>query len=150
MRFIGSPNPGRRWAHRGAALAGSMALAVGGMLFAATEASATPTSCSNTPLAFEVGQNEMCAQVTAINSGSYLALHAQPNYSGGVAAGSPQYGNGDWFAVYCWTTGPGDADGHGDTYWFNVDDGNANIGWVNDWYLTTGSYAQWSSVIPHC
>lgn len=97
------------------------------------------------------GNQDICATVTAINPGSALLLHRQPNYIGGVVAGSRRMMNGDWFIIDCWTTGAGDADGHGDRYWFRGgSDRGSGIGYVNDWYLTTGSYSQWSRYVRHC
>lgn len=90
-----------------------------------------------------------CATVTAINPGSKLQQHKQPNYTGGVYTYT-HYTNGHVLAVLCWTTGAGDIDGHGDHYWFKVDDGIIGGGYVNDWYLTTGSYSQWSPQLDHC
>jgi hypothetical protein len=94
----------------------------------------------------------ICATVTAIQPGSALVVHNQPNYSGGVVPGSPRMTNGDWFVIGCWTTGAGDADGHGDRYWFYGGSVNKSgpDGYVNDWYLTTGSYSQWSRYVSHC
>ena len=94
-----------------------------------------------------------CASVTAINKGSHLLLHKQPNYTGGSYTGSfTQAVNGQIVYLSCWTTGSGDADGHGDHYWFKSSFGGPGYtyGYVNDWYVTTGSYSYWSKYIPHC
>src|SRR5437867_13253137 len=58
------------------------------------------------------------ANVTAISPGSSLVYHNQPNYSGGQVPNTPHFHNGDVIFLQCWTTGSGDADGHGDHYWF--------------------------------
>ncbi|HEY3480404.1 MAG TPA: hypothetical protein VGL02_16015 [Streptomyces sp.] len=145
-----TPSPVRRLARRGAALAGTLALAAGAVVLSSSSASAVPVNCWNNGGPKDLGMSTNCAQVTGIDAGSSLVLHNGPSYASGVQVNSPHYSNGTWLGVYCWTTGSGDADGHGDTYWFNVDDGNGNIGWVNDWYLTTGGYAQWSPIVQHC
>ncbi|MEV0398719.1 hypothetical protein [Actinoallomurus sp. NPDC050550] len=93
--------------------------------------------------------NNWCAHVTAIDSGSYLALHRKPDYEHGTVSGV-QYHNGDTVGLICWTTGDPDADGNGDTYWFDVTDQNYNYGYVNDWYLTTGGYNDWHGHVPEC
>jgi len=85
--------------------------------------------------------------VTAINPGSYLAVHNGPNYTSGTL--SLQLHNGDWLFLTCWTTGAGDADGHGDHYWFYTTFGSYG-GYVNDWYVNTGSTANWMPRISHC
>lgn len=79
-----------------------------------------------------------------------LQQHQQPNYTSAVDKYA-RYTNGNRLALLlCWTTGSGDIDGHGDHYWFKVDDGIIAWGYVNDWYVTTGSYAQWSPYVRHC
>lgn len=89
--------------------------------------------------------------VTGIDPGSYLAVHLTPDYDHGVRAGSAfQYHNGDWLFLQCWTTGAGDADGHGDHYWFLITEGSIGGGFVNDWYVNTGSFGNWSPHLPHC
>ncbi|WP_370148036.1 cutinase family protein [Streptacidiphilus sp. EB129] len=93
--------------------------------------------------------NDWCAHVTAIAPGSYLALQNAPDYDHGHSA-YYQGHNGNQLITYCWTTGADDADGTGDHYWFSVDDGANFSGYVNDRYLTTGTYAQWSKIIEHC
>jgi hypothetical protein len=133
--------PGRR---RLGTLLASVALAAAATVALPQTADATVFGCME-------GNQSICATVTAIRPGSALLVHRQPNYSGGVVAGSPRMTNGDWFIINCWTRGAGDADGHGDRYWFRggSDRGSAT-GYVNDWYLTTGSYAQWSRYVRHC
>jgi hypothetical protein len=83
--------------------------------------------------------------VVSIDPGSWLAVHAQPNYTGGLQDDRRFY-NGDPIRLTCWTTGAGDIDGNGDYYWFQIIYG----GYVNDWYVDTGSFSQWSPYIPHC
>jgi len=91
----------------------------------------------------------ICANVTAIDPGSVLRQHQQPNYTSAVNQNT-HYTNGVQLLLLCWTTGSGDIDGHGDHYWFKVDDGIIAWGYVNDWYVNTGSYAQWSPYVRHC
>jgi hypothetical protein len=89
--------------------------------------------------------------VTAIAPGSYLAVHNTPDYAHGVRSGASfQFHNGDSLFLECWTTGAGDADGHGDHYWFRITEGSVGGGYVNDWYLNTGSYSYWSPQLRHC
>jgi hypothetical protein len=123
----------------GAAVAGALALSP------ATPAFASVYDCVD---AGEWGPG-CYANVTAINSGSYLAWHNQPNYSGGQVTNSPHFQNGDAMFLGCWTWGSGDADGHGDHYWFWTTIGSAG-GYINDWYVTSGSYSNWSRYIGHC
>ncbi|MER7672442.1 hypothetical protein ABTY61_28840 [Kitasatospora sp. NPDC096128] len=116
--------------------------------------SASPASALSGPSRCDLdvpNATHYCATVTAINPGSFLAIHNEPNYTGGSMGG--RLGNGEEVVLYCWTTGAGDADGHGDTYWFYVHPhyaGDTTDGYVNDWYLTTGSYSQWSGLVNHC
>ncbi|MEY9940878.1 hypothetical protein ABH932_003136 [Streptacidiphilus sp. MAP5-52] len=93
--------------------------------------------------------NDWCAHVTDIAPGSYLSMQNSPDYDHGHNA-YYQGHNGNQLITYCWTTGSDDADGTGDHYWFSVDDGANFSGYVNDRYLTTGTYAQWSKIIKHC
>ncbi|OLZ64222.1 hypothetical protein AV521_36140 [Streptomyces sp. IMTB 2501] len=137
----------KRWPKRGVAIAGGLALAAGVMVVTAGPASADPVSCQNV---FPDRPGGYCAQVTGIDAGSSLVLHNGPDYTSGVVDGSGHYTDGTWLKLYCWTTGAADADGHGDTYWFNADDNNGNIGFVNDWYVTSGGFSTWSKVINHC
>ncbi|MDC2956649.1 hypothetical protein PO587_19440 [Streptomyces gilvifuscus] len=60
-----------------------------------------------------------------------------------------RFHNGDTMMLACWTTGDGDADGHGDHYWFALDF-DSDSGYINDWYVTTGSPSQWQPHVPHC
>jgi hypothetical protein len=112
------------------------------LLASAGAADAAPFGCYS-------GNQYTCATVTAISPGSSLRMHRQPNYTGGVVPGSPAFHNGDWVILDCWTTGAGDADGHGDRYWFRTFD-SGYFGYVNDWYLTTGSPSQWMPLVSHC
>lgn len=116
-------------------------MAAGGLVYAAA-ADAAVFTCTDSQIS-----TKYCAKVTAIDSGSYLAVHLGPNYTSGTTGG--KFHNGYVFGLGCWTTGAGDADGHGDHYWFRVDS-DAAEGYVNDWYLTTGSYSQWSAKIKKC
>jgi len=86
--------------------------------------------------------------VTAINPGSYLAIHRDSNYTSGTLPGL-QFHNGDSLYLGCWKTGDGDIDGHGDHYWFYATFGSFG-GFVNDWYVNTGSPATWKPRIAHC
>jgi len=118
------------------------AVVAAGVLGVAVPANATPYSCGDS----EWGPG-CWATVTSINT--YLVMHNQPNYSGGEVPGSPHWHNGDEVFLACWTTGSGDANGHGDHYWFWTTIGSVG-GYINDWYVTTGSYSQWSPLISHC
>lgn len=95
------------------------------------------------------------AFVTAINAGSCARMHPQPNYTG-TAYTSWCGTNGKQVSLNCYTTGSGDADGHGDKYWWNVNAFQVNgqpfaAGYVNDWYLTTGSSSTWLKLgFHHC
>ncbi|WAP53689.1 hypothetical protein [Streptomyces sp. S465] len=111
-------------------------------LVAAPSASAAVRYCP--------GTTAWCAQVTGINSGSRLLMRVDPYYGSEVTG---VRFNGDWLHLECWTTGDADADGHGYRYWMlvsGVGGGDQPIGYVNDWYLDSGGYAQWSKVISHC
>ncbi|GAB1640581.1 hypothetical protein [Krasilnikovia sp. MM14-A1259] len=89
--------------------------------------------------------------VTAIDAGSYLAVHNQPDYTHGERSGSRfRHHNGDSLFLQCWTTGAPDGDGHGDRYWFLITQGSVGGGYVNDWYVNTGSYSDWSRRLRHC
>ncbi|MCD9880946.1 DUF2599 domain-containing protein [Streptomyces guryensis] len=92
-----------------------------------------------------------CADVTGLSGSNSLPLQRGPNYGDGTVPGTA-YHNGDRLALGCWTTGPEDAGGHGDTYWFSVFDPNdpSIEGYVNDYNLTTGSPGQWMSVVERC
>lgn len=91
-----------------------------------------------------------CARVTGIDPGSFLGMYNEPNYDHGRSS-SYQGHNGDELIVLCWTTGAVDADGTGNRYWFFADTGGSLPGgYVNDHYLTTGKFADWSQVIPPC
>ncbi|MCD9880032.1 hypothetical protein [Streptomyces guryensis] len=95
------------------------------------------------------GDPALCANVTGIDAGSYLAVRTAPRYG---ASESPVFGhhhNGDELGLICWTTGDPDADGHGYRYWMQVSTGSVN-GFVNDWYLDTGGPNTWKSRIPQC
>jgi hypothetical protein len=96
------------------------------------------------------GDGTWCARVTAIAPGSDLVLHSEANFTSGT---DPHYRghDGDELVIRCWTySSTADADGHGDHYWFQVTVDHDGGGWVNDWYVTTGSHAVWSPLIPHC
>jgi hypothetical protein len=122
----------------------------GGLLVAATAVTAVAApSASADP--FTCYGNAICAKVTAIDSGSYLLLHNKPNYADGARPGSPHLTNGHWLVLYCYTTGPGDADGHGDTYWWGTADQSSGVvGYVNDYYVTTGTPATFKKTFGKC
>lgn len=124
-------------------LLGILGLSAGLVLAGAGTAQAVPFYCHSGD-----ASGDYCAYVTAINPGSYLAMHLEPNYTGGTVPGYQMH-NGFQLHLMCWTTGSGDADGHGDRYWFQVDSGVMS-GYVNDWYLTTGSPSQWKPYVGHC
>ncbi len=135
-----SRSPIRR---RSAAVAGAAAvLLTGAGLFAAAPAQAAPRPCPGAA----PGDPELCAQVTGIDPGSSLVMRTAPHYG---AQEVRRYGNGQWLAVDCWTTGDPDADGHGYRYWMQVSTGSA-WGYVNDWYLDTGGPSTWKSKIRQC
>jgi hypothetical protein len=116
----------------------AVATAAAGVTLIPAAAHAAPYYCSDPD---RIGN--YCAKVTGIDPGSYLALHKGPNYRGGAWPGIRLH-NGETVHLVCWTTGSGDIDGHRDYYWFQVDFSDAApVGYVNDWYLTTGSYSQW-------
>ena len=107
---------------------------------------AAPTTAAADP--FLCYTDWQCAKVTAIAPGSYLLLHNEPNYADGARPGSPHLHNGDILRLYCYTTGSGDADGHGDTYWWFVGDANSGVaGYANDYYLTTGTPSAFKKVV---
>ncbi|MER7660175.1 cutinase family protein [Streptomyces sp. NPDC096193] len=110
----------------------------------------TPPSQGLYKCAIGGNPNDWCARVTAIDPGSFLGLYNAPDYDHGRVAN--YHGrNGDQLIVHCWTTGAVDADGTGNRYWFFADTGGAQSGgYVNDHYLTTGRFADWSKVIPPC
>jgi hypothetical protein len=127
----------------------SLALAVtaglGATLVIGTAASAAPVTCAT--------GIRKCAFVTAIDPGSHLVFHNQPDYAHGVIRNSPALVNGAEVFLDCWTNGAFDADGGLDPYWFWATPGNGTrpaIGWINDFYVTTGAKAQWVQTIRHC
>jgi hypothetical protein len=95
------------------------------------------------------GDPAVCANVTGIDAGSYLAVRTGPGYGAAKSPVFGQYHNGDQLGLLCWTTGDPDADGHGYRYWMRVDNGIGD-GYVNDWYLDTGGPNTWKSQIQHC
>lgn len=126
---------------RAAALAGTLALAAVAVGTAASPASAAGWACDHD------GHTVWCASVTGISAGSYLASHNGPSYGSGTTG--YRYYNGQTMMLACWTTGDGDADGHGDRYWFALDS-DSDGGFINDWYVTTGSPSQWQPHVPQC
>lgn len=121
----------------------AFAAAAGGAVAVAPAASADTFLCYS---------DWQCAHVTAVSgSGGYLAFHNEPDYVHGMRPGSAHLHNGDVVQLRCWTTGAPDADGHGDRYWFwGQTHGSAVAGFVNDWYLTTGSPASFRARVPKC
>ncbi|MFD7324827.1 cutinase family protein [Streptomyces sp. NPDC059875] len=115
-------------------------------------AGAPETPAAQKPYRCSIGgnPNDWCARVTGIHPGSFLGLQNAPDYD----HGRNQYyrgQNGNQLILQCWTEGAVDADGTGNRYWFFVDTGGAlSGGYVNDHYLTTGRYADWSRLIPRC
>jgi hypothetical protein len=95
------------------------------------------------------GDPALCAYVTGIDAGSYLAVRTAPSYGAAKSAAFGPHHNGDELGVVCWTTGDPDADGHGYRYWMRVDNGIGD-GYVNDWYLDTGGPGTWQAQVPHC
>jgi hypothetical protein len=125
------------------AVALAAAAGLGATLLAGTAATATPVTCAS--------GIRKCAFVTAIDPGSHLVFHNEPNYADGVIRNSPALVNGAKVFLDCWTNGSFDADGGLDPYWFWAAPGSGPaIGWINDFYVTTGSKAQWSPYIRHC
>ncbi|WP_405781127.1 hypothetical protein [Streptomyces sp. NBC_00859] len=120
--------------------------AASSLVVLAGSADATPYQCR-----YQGGEyRSQCADVTGLGSGTSLPLQLGPGYGNTVPATA--YHNGDSLALSCWTTGPGDAGGHGDTYWFEVFDVNDTsiLGYVNDYSLTTGQPADWKSHVTQC
>ncbi|WP_427168376.1 hypothetical protein ACQF4J_44535 [Streptomyces sp. C1-1] len=126
---------------RAAASVGALAMAAAAVCAVATRASAAGWACDHD------GHTVWCASVTGISAGSYLASHNGPTYASGTTG--HRYNNGDTMMLACWTTGDGDADGHGDHYWFALDF-DSDGGYINDWYVTTGSPSQWKPHVPQC
>ncbi|MGH7869667.1 MAG: hypothetical protein ACREP9_19075 [Candidatus Dormibacteraceae bacterium] len=135
---------GATWRRRIVVLIGVAAVVCSALATMTGPAEAAVFTCN-----LGLNPTDHCTTVTGINPGSSLALHHAPNYTSGTI---PNFSgqNGKDLIAHCWAKGAGDADGHGDQYWFYVDDGSHFAGWVNDWYLTTGGYAQWSPVIHSC
>ncbi|MEV1023200.1 hypothetical protein [Streptomyces sp. NPDC050264] len=130
-----------RWCRRAAVAAGTFALTAAAVCATASPASAAGWACDHD------GHTVWCASVTGISAGSYLASHNGPSYGSGTTG--HRYANGDTMMLACWTTGDGDADGHGDRYWFALDL-DSDSGYINDWYVTTGSPSQWKPHVPQC
>jgi hypothetical protein len=125
-----------------AAAASALLAAASATVLTAPAASADPFACYG---------NAVCAKVTAIEPGSYLVLHNEPNYSGGARPHSPHLHNGDVVVLYCYLTGAPDADGHGDTYWWFGGSESAGVaGYLNDYYLTTGVPSAFRKWVGHC
>ena len=87
-----------------------------------------------------------CAKVTAVSDLSYLHLLAQPDISATHLTGR-SFNTGDELALDCWITGNAVA---GDPYWFKVFNPNDTKfrGYVNDYYLATGSEKDWIKDVP--
>ncbi|WP_031064499.1 hypothetical protein [Streptomyces sp. NRRL WC-3742] len=134
--------------HRPSAAATARLATAFGLALAACGLFASPASAAvdlHQPCYANWGSS-VCTTVTAIAPGSYLAQHNAPDYAHGVQEGVKLH-NGDEVPLVCWTTGAPDADGHGDTYWFQVSEATV---YVNDYYLNTGRFADWSPHVDHC
>ncbi|MES5820714.1 hypothetical protein [Streptomyces sp. RG80] len=94
------------------------------------------------------GDRANCAYVTGIDPGSWLQMRTGPGY-GYADVPSGRLDNGREVGLACWTTGDGAADNPNYRYWMRVDVG-VRSGFVNDWYLDTGSPAVWQQRIPQC
>ncbi|GAB2968148.1 hypothetical protein LWP59_26865 [Amycolatopsis acidiphila] len=91
-----------------------------------------------------------CANVTTVSDDSYLHLLTQPDLTAAHII-TKTYNDGAALAVYCWTEVAG-ARVDGDPYWFEVFDpqDNAIEGYVNDYYLSTGSVTDWQPKVQGC
>ncbi|MFJ2241172.1 hypothetical protein [Streptomyces sp. NPDC087859] len=86
---------------------------------------------------------------TGIDAGSWLQLRTGP----GHRYADVPYGRLDNRAevgLKCWSTGDGAADNPNYRYWMRVEVGNSYSGYVNDWYLNTGSPDVWKQQIRQC
>lgn len=128
---------------RGAAIAGTAAMAFAGTVVVAGSANAAIYECRIS------GDRAKCTTVTGIDPGSWLQVRTGPGYGYANTWGFPRLYNGSEVGVACWTTGDGAADNPNWKYWIRVDNG-VNSGYVNDWYLETGSPAQFKAVLNPC
>lgn len=134
-----APNFGRR----SRIVLGALGLLAGSLVALAAPADATPFACNGTH------GFDYCVYVTAIDPGSCLRMHKQPNYTSGYT-NSVCLVNGNKLELECYTSGSGDIDGNGDHWWWWVKNYGPYqyAGYVNDWYVTTGSYSQWKALDP--
>jgi hypothetical protein len=89
----------------------------------------------------------LCAIVTNIDAGSYLAIRETPHND------APEIGrlnNGDVVEVDCWSTGDPDSGGHGYTYWAGLYNPAGPPRYVNDYYLDSGGPEEWQGQISTC
>jgi hypothetical protein len=128
---------------RGAAIAGTAALVFASTVVVAESANAAIYDCNIS------GSRAKCANVTGIDPGSWLQVRTGPGYGYPDQPGFRRLYNGDSVGLSCWTTGDGAIDNPNWKYWIRVDTGTLT-GYVNDWYLETGSPAQFKAVLREC
>lgn len=99
-------------------------------------------------MAADQPRTSLCpAQNTQEKRGTFwLQMRTGPGY-GDVPYG--RLNNGAEVGLDCWATGDGAADNPNYRYWMRIDTG-VRSGFVNDWYLDTGSPAVWQQRIPQC
>ncbi|KUN84308.1 hypothetical protein [Streptomyces griseoruber] len=92
-----------------------------------------------------------CTTVTGIDPGSWLQVRTGPGYGyGPIADAYSRLYNGDQVGITCWRLGDGAYDNPNYRYWMRVEVGGSNSGYVNDWYLNTGSADVWKQQIRQC
>lgn len=110
----------------------------------------TPANAATYPCQIS-GSTIPCTTVTGIDPGSWLQVRTGPGYGyGPIAAAYSRLYNGDQVGLTCWTLGEGAYDNPNYRYWMWVEVGNSHGGFVNDWYLNTGSPDVWKQQIRQC
>ena len=101
---------------------------------------ATPANAATYPCQMS-GSTIPCTTVTGID----------PGYGHGpIAQAYSRLYNGNQVGLTCWTLGDGAYDNPNYRYWMRVEVGNSYSGYVNDWYLNTGSPDVWKQQIRQC
>ncbi|GAA4889022.1 hypothetical protein ACFPM3_18900 [Streptomyces coeruleoprunus] len=132
-------------ARKALAAAATAVTAVAALMATAAPANAAIHRCTIS------GDWTNCTTVTGIDPGSWLQVRTGPGYGyGPINLAYSRLYNGDEVGLTCWRTGDGAYDNPNYRYWMAVDVGNSNWGYVNDWYLNTGSPEVWKQHIRQC
>lgn len=92
-----------------------------------------------------------CTTVTGIDPGSWLQVRTGPGYGyGPIEQAYSRLYNGNEVGLGCWTTGDGAVDNPNYRYWMMVELPNSRTGFVNDWYLNSGSPDVWKQQVERC